>query len=190
MAFIRLRLHTVSELRCVDSHGESVVIPRLRLQTLLDFGPPGEPGTSAGPIVRGALIDTGAALSVFPEREWRQWEVRVEWLAWAGLRVGRAAPRLKVLGGNYLYRLGRVRVAAFDDDGRRLPPIPVVGQFAEDGGTLSHILMGLHGSILDGRRLVVDATAGQAWLRERGLLTRAFHWMSSRPAGKARISLV
>ncbi len=189
MAFIRLRLLTVSELRCVDAHGELVVIPRLRLETLLDFSSPAGTGAATSPILRDALIDTGAALSVFPEREWRKWEERVEWLAWAGQNVGGAVPRVRVLGGNYPYRVGRVSVAAFDVDGRRLPPVPVVGQFAEDGGSLSRILVGLHGSILDGRRLVVDATAGQAWLRERGLLTRAFLWMSSRLTGKVCIPL-
>jgi hypothetical protein len=189
MAFIRLRLLTVSELRFVDSRGELVVIPRLRLETLLDFGPPRGAGSSSGPFVRGALIDTRAGLSVFPEREWRKWESRVEWLAWAGRVAERAPPRVKVLGGNYPYRVGRVWVTALDADGRRLSPVPVVGQFPEDGGGLSRILVGLHGSILDRRRLVVDTAAGQAWLRERGLLTRTFLWMSSRLAGKARASL-
>jgi hypothetical protein len=118
---------------------------------------------------RECLIGTGAALSVFPETQWRQFEPEVEWLAlppaqghagWWSIMTG-------LTGDPVPCRLGRVLVTPADLDGRRLAPTPVLAQFAEDGGRVRRILMGLGYGILEGRRLVVEADARQAWLEDR-----------------------
>jgi hypothetical protein len=47
-----------------------------------------------------------------------------------------------------------------------LPPVPVIAIFTQDKGKLDRILVGLHASILQGRRLTVDADRREAWLEE------------------------
>jgi hypothetical protein len=178
MARIQLEVISIGEVRCVDSAGDAIVLPRLRLRVLLAFGIPRGSSVNFAP-PRGAFIDTGAPLSVFPEREWRPWEDRIEWLRFAGGVTARA-PRLRVLGGSYPYRMGRVLVAAADTHGRQLPRVPVIAQFAEDGGNLSGILMGMRGGILDGRRLVVDVDRERAWLAEHSYFSRALFWAAAR----------
>jgi hypothetical protein len=179
MTRIRLQLVAKDELRCVDPQGTSVVVPRMRLLTLLDFGPLDGAAVRTASSIRRALIDTGAALSVFPERVWRSFQHRIEWLTFAGHSASHQLPRVRVLGGEYPYRMGRVRVAAIDREGHRLPALPVIAQFTEDAGRLPRILMGMRGGILEGRRLLLDVARGQAWLGERGLLSRAFFRISS-----------
>jgi hypothetical protein len=64
-------------------------------------------------------------------------------------------------------RLGRVLIAPIDAEDRRLTATSVVGQFAEDGGRIRRILMGLGHGILEGRRLIVVPDLRQAWLEDR-----------------------
>jgi len=43
----------------------------------------------------------------------------------------------------------------------------VIAQFEEEEAADDRVIIGLHGGILEGRRLVVEPDAGQAWLEER-----------------------
>jgi len=189
MTRIRLRLVETEEIRCVDSRGESLVIPRMRLETLIQFAPFKGSSSAASPPVRAALIDTDTALSVFPEREWRPWEHCIEWLTFPAHSASHKLPRIRVLGGQYPYRMGRLQIAVVDEDGHRLPSMPVIAQFTEDAGSLSRILMGMRGGILEGRRLLVDVARGQAWLGEHGILSRTLLWMSSWLRGGRRLAV-
>jgi hypothetical protein len=64
-------------------------------------------------------------------------------------------------------RLGRVALSAADYAGGTLAPVTVLAQFIEEDTTLDRILIGLYASILQGRRLVLDADLREAWLEDR-----------------------
>jgi hypothetical protein len=154
----------------IDPQGAAVSLPFLRLFTLIRIG------GARTPRIRECLIDTGAPLSVFPEWEWRLFAAEVEWLApapghpfpwWLTRFTG-------MTGGSCPCRPGRIvaEPVGYGPGAQVLSATPLVALFAEDGSRPEdedrhRILMGLHGGILEGRRLIVEADARQAWLEDR-----------------------
>jgi hypothetical protein len=119
--------------------------------------------------VLDGLIDSGAPLSVFPEKHWKQFEHDIEWLTFPpGARPNPWWTTVSgATGGSLPCRLGRVALLPFDTERRQLPTVKVVAKFAEDSGLFARSLMGLAAGILVGRRVIADADLGEAWLEDR-----------------------
>jgi hypothetical protein len=161
LARIRLELPVTGWQEFVDGQGGRAHYGWIRF--------PGQLFVGRARLQRECVIDTGAALSVFSEQEWRQFEDEIEWLTTppGGPRTGWWSTLRGMTGDPVPCRLGRVAVTPIDLDGRRLAPTAVVAQFAEDGDRIRRILMGLGHGILEGRRLVVEPDLRQAWLEDR-----------------------
>src|SRR5262245_60832518 len=108
-------------------------------------------------ILREAVIDTGAPISVFPENQWHRFKKDVRWLtklndpsvpSWCRQFSGAA-------GGVIPCRLGTLKLeiygATFQN---KIGPVEIVAMFAHDQGNMKDdILFGLGGGTLTGRRL-------------------------------------
>jgi hypothetical protein len=165
----RIRLYVTQSLRtvagtAVDEAGTTLVIPFLRVFVNLRIG-------SRTFHIRDAIVDTGSPLTVIPHVHWRHFEDEVEWLT---LPTGQAAPPwltgvARRADNAVSCRLGRVSMAAFDleQPPRFLAPVSVLGLFEEQRGEDDRILVGLHGSILQGRRSFVDPDGRDGWIEDR-----------------------
>src|SRR5947209_1036899 len=110
-------------------------------------------GTDDRTAVREGLVDTGAALSVIPERSWDHPDFPVEQVRWLTGPPG-GLPPLSIAGGTYRYRLGVISIQPYQDDLKAwLSPTDTICQFTDDGGRLANIVLGLRHGILHGRRL-------------------------------------
>lgn len=147
----------------VESLGTTSIIPFLRLFVLLRIG------CQARRIVDG-IIDTGAPLTVFPRLTWKRFAKDIEWLALPPEKFARSwLTNLRGrTGGRSACRIGRVFVEAFDVEGglRFLPGGVILAQFEEIETTEDRIILGLHGGILENRRLIVEPDARLAWIEE------------------------
>jgi hypothetical protein len=147
----------------VDKLGTPIVLPFLRLFTLLRIG------QRARRLADG-IIDTGAPLSVFPRLTWKQFAKDIDWLTKPSER--RANSRVSNLrgrtGGTSRCRIGRVFLEAFDlEKGCRfLPGALILAQFEEEETIDDRIILGIHGGILERRRLIVEPDLRQAWIEE------------------------
>lgn len=139
------------------------------------------------------IISTGEPLSIFPKDVWEEAAVAdyIEWLSpehvyGPNVPVGPVpnypGPNALVFRDRCRFRLGRVRVVAYDDDTPRdrppygvLHPSHVVARFLiDDAPDIREPVFGLQGSILNNRRLARepswDHTTGRYrqtwWLEE------------------------
>jgi hypothetical protein len=117
------------------------------------------------------LIDTGAMLTVIPQRIWQRHEARIEWLepTDSSLSLEECWTHVSGLsGGGIPSRLGKAPLTFLDPvHKRRLPLGTVVAKFALDGGALPRALLGLCGGVFEGRRLVVEIDRERAWIEEQ-----------------------
>lgn len=128
--------------------------PSLRLVARILIGPdpPGRAGDSRERF--DAIVDTGAPLSMFPHAFWSLFPSDAyERLNPANVPSGQTFPTGLLIGGRYEYEFGRVWVGVIDDDGRRLPALPVVAQLMRPGHTLGRPIIGMSESVLTGRTL-------------------------------------
>lgn len=127
---------------------------------LIGPDPVGKSPDARQPIL--AILDTGAAISIFPHSVWADFPRTVyQILNPAELPAGRVHPRGQLLAQEYTYDFARLAVGVADGVGRRLRAVPVVAQFMHEGFRLSHPLIGLSESVLSnrvlGRQYVADA---------------------------------
>jgi len=117
-------------------------------------------GTRTPAILREAVVDTGAPVSVFPEKQWRAFQKDVRWLARLGDSL--VPPWCRqfsgVAGGAVPCRLGVVPIEIYGANIRqKIGPFEIVAMFAHDHGDMKDdILFGLGGGTLVGRRLEID----------------------------------
>jgi hypothetical protein len=164
----RIRLAVAESLRVqpeevIDSKGQRILLPLLRVFGLLRIG-------RQARYPRDCIIDPGAPLTLFPLIHWQQFAGDVEWLkptstspkSWLTNVRGRT-------GGSSSCRIGRVEVVAVDmfDSRQQLAPVWVIAQFEQYLNPDDRILVGLHASILQRRRLNVDPDLPDAWLEDR-----------------------
>jgi hypothetical protein len=98
-----------------------------------------------------SIIDTGSPISVFHYETWHPYRSEIRWLT---PLPKDATQTLTVLGGKWPYRLGRIRIAAFDDAGGWIPPIKTLALFLEDSpGCPSVNILGLRSPFLEHRQL-------------------------------------
>lgn len=157
----RVRLELISEKQTiVIDHAGSRVLSAERLQTLFHF-------PLHNTWHRG-IIDTGAPLTVFPEKVWRPYESEIEWVkAPEGRKLPQWLQSVSGLsGGRIACRVGVIEVTFFDSAMRILRPRRVVVKCAEDAGVIRVPLIGLGGSVLEGTRLTVEYSVAEAWLQE------------------------
>jgi hypothetical protein len=120
--------------------------------------------------IADGIIDTGAPLTVFPRLSWKRFARDIDWLklpperlpaSWVTNLRGRT-------GGTSSCRIGRVFVEAFDVEGgpHFLPGNRIRAQFEEEETIEDRIILGIHGGILQGRRLIVEPDSRQAWIEE------------------------
>ena len=120
--------------------------------------------------MRECLIDSGAPLTLIPKRCWTEVVRHIEWLRptnpvqeqnWLVTLRGRT-------GGRSKCRLGRIQFQASDMEHppRFLRPQIVIAQFEEGDTDEDRIIVGLHGSILENRRLIVVPTMREGWLED------------------------
>jgi hypothetical protein len=111
-----------------------------------------------------AVLDTGAPLTLFPHTVWQPFAGDVRWLDPTPTSVW----NLRVGGCAYDYRMGEVRLCAFDTTGNVLPAVPCYAAFLEPApvtcaAPLATALLGLHAPLLLNRAIgcAADSTAAQ-----------------------------
>jgi hypothetical protein len=168
MSMGRIRLYVEQTLRTpaedvLDSWGTRNTIPFLRVFALIQMG-------RTARYTWEGLLDGAAPLTVFPQQRWQHFRRDIEWLtpastsptSWLRQITGKT-------GGSCPCRVGRVEMTAFDLETPRqqLAPVPVIALFEQQPSADDRILIGLHASILQGRRQIVDPDLREGWL-ERG----------------------
>lgn len=139
MARVRLFQRPAGELRFSGSVPDvdyKAIIPLHYLMVTLvvvprDADADYRPDSIYDPWCPDAVVDTGAPLSVFPYTLWAAFADQIWWLDQPPRSDG-LAREITLLGGNWTYRLGRVRVGAIDDDGDWLPPVWLNAFFLDD----------------------------------------------------------
>jgi hypothetical protein len=163
----RIRLYIQQSLRVpsedvLDSQGARIEIPFLRVFSLLRIGR----GTR---YVWEGVLDSGAPLTVVPHDHWQHFSRDIEWLAPVNTSPGSWLTRITgKTGGSCPCRVGRVEITAFDLERPRqkLAPVPVIALFEQQATVDDRILVGLHASILQGRRVIADPDWREAWLED------------------------
>ncbi len=115
-----------------------------------------------------AIVDTGASVTNLPFEVWSEFEGEIRWLE----RV--EDDPVRVGGRSHSYRLGRVRLAATDRDGRWMPPVWTLARcLAETDepippllGLLSPFLMDRHRIRHVGEARRPDGTTCPEWWLE------------------------
>jgi hypothetical protein len=121
------------------------------------------------------VIDTGAPACIFSKRVWHPFHLSgdVVWVTHAPADGDRdTLPRVDVHGGNYPFRLGRIRLQMVDLNNGQLTPRDVFVICTEDQPIQPDneppelprlLLVGLV-EVLSGRTLLIQASAdGQQW---------------------------
>jgi hypothetical protein len=146
-----------------DARGNAITLPFLRVFTLIRAGI----RTSR---LLDAIIDSGAPLTVFPLQVWQPFSREIEWLrpaadqgpaSWITQLQGRT-------GGRSACDVGRVFVEALDMERppRVLRAVPVIAQFERSPHQDDRVIVGLHASILQSRRMIVMPDLSDAWLED------------------------
>jgi hypothetical protein len=164
----RIRLYVLQSPRTpaeevVDAQGARILLPFLRTFSYLRIEGPTR-------YVHECVIDTGAPLTVFPHAHWQQFAADVEWLTVSGNQPRSWLTNLRgKTGGSCPCRVGRVLVTAFDLEHPRqeLAPVQVIAQFELRASSDDRIIVGLHASILQGRKVTADPDGRDAWLEDR-----------------------
>jgi len=113
------------------------------------------------------IVDTGAHLTVIPEKIWRHFLPGVVTPLPFHPSMPAQNRRVAVAGGTFPYELGELVIPLVDQEGGSLD-ITVVAKLTRDNGALSvPVLLGLRGVFLDGCELHADPDAGaphgQTW---------------------------
>jgi hypothetical protein len=117
--------------------------------------------------LRDAWIDTGSYLTTIPQLFWDVPSLRgqIDWLQPAA--GAPALPRLRLAGGSYGFRLGRIWMTALDLPAGQQLRSHVIAKFLLAPSPLRAVLIGLRHSLLDGRRLVLEPDSPLAYLEDR-----------------------
>ncbi|QJW96864.1 hypothetical protein [Frigoriglobus tundricola] len=120
-------------------------------------------------------MDTGAPASIFSRQVWKAFHTRgdIVWIAHPPTEASREVlPRIDVHGGNYPFRLGRIRLVVVDLDKNQLAPRDVLVICTEDEPVDAEadppelprlLLIGL-ADVMNGRSLLLQVSAdGQQW---------------------------
>lgn len=105
------------------------------------------------------IVDTGALLSVVPERIWRHFLPGVVTRLPFHPSMPQQYRRLIIAGGTFPYEIGELDIPLVDQEGGSLT-VKVVAKFTQDGGALNiPLTLGLRGGFLEGGTLSVGPNA-------------------------------
>ncbi len=153
----RIRLPIIRRLFSVSAGLESpVTLSHIRIHCafLLE--------TANTKMFREGVIDTGAKFTVVPEKIWKGIETEIDWL-----EATYYPTPLRIIGGTYPFRFGRVQVTPIQPDlNLRLDTKVIIAQFPQDGGNLRHVIFGLGGGFFEDRQLSVNVSLNEAWLEQ------------------------
>ncbi|MDB5309356.1 MAG: hypothetical protein JWO38_3558 [Gemmataceae bacterium] len=141
-----------------DRSGVPSVIPLSRLLARLSVIPRDaaadyRPSHLDDPWCPLVILDTGSPLTLFPYPVWQPFEAAITWLEQPPRPDGQPR-RVTILGGSWVYRLGRVRAGLIDEEGRWLPAVWANAWFLEDApASPRQAVLGLRTGVLDGRSL-------------------------------------
>jgi hypothetical protein len=115
-----------------------------------------------------AIVDTGAPLTLFPFSVWRHFQDVIRWLNQPPAPVPQ---RVAILGSRFAYRLGRVRIGAFDRDANWLPAVWTNALFLDDDPSApKRVVLGLKTRLFDQRQIrcanAPEELLGQVWWLE------------------------
>ncbi len=125
-------------------------------------------GSQVPAVLREGVVDTGAPMTVFPQKEWERFEPEIRWLTgpndptvpkWCRQFSG-------VSGGTISCRLGLISLEFFDALGGRVGPVEIIAMFAYDNGRMRDILVGLGGGTFTKRRLEMIYDDQNIWLSD------------------------
>jgi hypothetical protein len=157
------------EYRFIRPDGSLGVIEGLRLRAFVRFLGRVDIRTKDGwdAAFPDCIVDTGALLTIIPERIWRHFLPGVVTRLPFHPSMPQQHRRLTIAGGTFPYELGELAIPLMDQEGGALD-VTVVAKFTQDGGRLNvPLTLGLRGGFLDGGTLSAgpDATAahGQSW---------------------------
>lgn len=114
--------------------------------------------------LRQVVVDTGSPVCTLPKRFWEKLDDREDiiWVANppATVPTDQLTNTTTLLGGQYRFRVGRVRVRVADMGDGQLAAREVLAFCIEDGGSRDlPILLGL-AEVLDGRALLLQVSDG------------------------------
>ena len=114
------------------------------------------------------IVDTGAFLTVIPEKIWRHFLPGVVTRLPFHPTFPHHLRQLTIAGGTFLYELGELVIPLVDQEGGSLDAT-VVAKLTRDRGSLNvPLTLGLRGGFLEDRHLHADpdpaAPHGQGWL--------------------------
>jgi len=121
LARLRLRTRVYPENLTYAGTGEKIPVPTLRLFIALNFVAPDQqphwrPSKEVNQLRRfDAVVDTGAMLTNIPYEIWEPFASEIRWPYSESTDV-------RVAGITLSYHLGRVMLAALDNDNRWMPP--------------------------------------------------------------------
>jgi hypothetical protein len=124
LARLRLRTRIQSENIVYPGTGETVPAPTFRLHVSLHFVNPGaskewKPNGQIDQLRRfDAIVDTGAMLTNIPYEIWEPFAAEIQWP-----KTVSEENIVHVAGASLSYQLGRVMLAAMDNDNRWMPPV-------------------------------------------------------------------
>jgi hypothetical protein len=164
----RIRLYIEQSLRTppedvLDSQGIRIEIPFLRVFCMLRIG-------HRARYVWEGILDNASPLMLFPLCHWQHFAQDIEWLTPVNTSPGSWLRGITgKTGGSSPCRVGRVEITAFDLERpqQELAPVPVIALFEQQPGADDRILVGLYGSVLQGRRAATDPDWRDAWLEDR-----------------------
>ena len=153
----KIRLSCIRRpLSIIDRHGAIITVDRVRIFSLVLLG------AEANRAVQDCIIDSASELNVFPKKVWERIEDQIEWLT-----DHSQASSLRVAGGIFPFRYGRINAVAIQPDlKQKLPAVSILGQFLEDNRQLDYALLGLSNGILHRRKLTIDVDGNDVWLEE------------------------
>lgn len=132
-----------------------------RISALLEIG-------ISGKCRQDCLVDTGAVLSVFPEKEWHRFASEINWLHPPGSPSNLPEWLVKVtgLGGVAIdCGIGKITIQIIELPSQRLSaPVEILAKFPLDKGAHTRILLGLGGKAFVQWKLVIDSSMPAAWL--------------------------
>jgi hypothetical protein len=136
-----------------------------RIKALLEIG-------NAAKIRDDCLVDTGAVLSVFPEKKWKTFEKDIHWLYvpgagavipdWIATVTGLGAQPVKCRIGKTTIRI--IELPLTPPQPKYSPVVEIIAKFPYDNGAYSQILLGLGGNAHLGWKMTIDSANSRAWL--------------------------
>ncbi len=159
--------------RADDRSGTTYFIPYMRLIAKLfvlprDAAERNPPDDLPAEWTPEAILDTGAPLTLFPFPIWQPFRDVIQWHDQPPATVAR---KVAILGSSFSYRLGRVRIGAFDRHANWFPAVWTNALFLDDSPEAPRqAVLGLRTRLFDQLQIrcanAPEEPLGQVWWLE------------------------